>query len=38
MIDFTIPEEIQQIRARVAAFIDACVLPAEAEIGGSASR
>ncbi len=33
MIDFTIPEEIQQIRARVAAFIDAHVLPAEAEIG-----
>ena len=33
MIDFTIPEEIQQVRARVAAFIDAYVLPAEAEIG-----
>jgi acyl-CoA dehydrogenase len=33
MIDFTIPEEMQQIRARVAAFIDEHVLPAEAEIG-----
>ena len=33
VIDFTIPEEIQQIRARVAAFIDAHVLPAEADIG-----
>lgn len=33
MIDFTIPEEIQQIRAEVAAFIDVHVLPAEAEIG-----
>ena len=33
MIDFTIPEDIKQTRARVAAFIDAHVLPAEAEIG-----
>ncbi len=33
MIDFSIPGEITEIRARVAAFIDAHVLPAEAEIG-----
>ena len=33
MIDFTIPAELQEIRQRVAAFIDAHVLPAEAQIG-----
>jgi len=33
VIDFTIPAGIQQTRARVAAFIDEHVLPAEAEIG-----
>ncbi|HEX4398709.1 MAG TPA: acyl-CoA dehydrogenase family protein, partial [Trebonia sp.] len=33
MIDFTIPDDVQEIRARVAAFIDEQVLPAEAEVG-----
>ena len=33
MIDFAIPDDIKDIRSRVAAFIDAHVLPAEAEIG-----
>jgi len=33
VIDFSIPEDVQQIRARVAAFVDAHVLPAEAEVG-----
>ncbi len=33
MIDFAIPQDIKDIRARVGAFIDAHVLPAEAEIG-----
>ena len=33
MIDFTIPGEIQEIRARVARFIDDHVLPKEADIG-----
>ena len=33
MIDFTIPGEIQEIRARVARFIDDHVLPREADIG-----
>jgi len=33
VVDFEIPAEIQAIRAKVAAFIDEQVLPAEAEIG-----
>ena len=33
MIDFTVPEDLQETRARVAAFIDEQVLPAEAEVG-----
>ena len=33
MIDFSIPEDVKQIRDRVAAFVDAHVLPAEAEVG-----
>lgn len=33
MIDFTIPEEIREIRARVAEFIDDVVKPAEQQIG-----
>ena len=33
MIDFTIPDDVQETRARVAAFIDEQVLPAEAEVG-----
>ena len=33
MIDFTIPEDVQETRARVAVFIDEHVLPAEAEVG-----
>lgn len=33
MIDFTFPQELLTLRARVAAFIDDAVLPAEAEIG-----
>ncbi|WP_197514508.1 acyl-CoA dehydrogenase family protein, partial [Mycobacterium sp. E342] len=33
MIDFELPAEIQQLRARVAAFIDDVVLPAEPQVG-----
>ena len=33
VIDFTIPDDVQETRARVAAFIDEQVLPAEAEVG-----
>lgn len=33
MVDFEIPADIQAIRAKVAAFVDEHVLPAEAEIG-----
>lgn len=33
MIDFTIPDEVNAVRARVASFIDTHVLPAEEEIG-----
>ena len=33
MIDFAIPDDIKETRARVAALIDAYVLPTEAEIG-----
>jgi acyl-CoA dehydrogenase len=33
MIDFSVPDEIKDIRAQVARFIDAHVLPAEAEAG-----
>lgn len=33
MIDFDMPDEIQQLRARVASFIDDVVLPAEPQIG-----
>jgi acyl-CoA dehydrogenase len=33
MIDFTIPPEVEETRARVAAFIDTCVLPVEREVG-----
>lgn len=33
MIDFTIPDDIQTVRATVAAFMEREVLPAEAEIG-----
>ena len=33
MIDFTIPDEIVQVRERVAQFIDAEVLPLEAQVG-----
>src|SRR5258706_4780105 len=32
MIDFEVPTEIKALRARVAAFIDEVVLPAEREI------
>lgn len=33
MIDFEIPAEIQEVRARVGAFIDEHVIPAEKEVG-----
>jgi acyl-CoA dehydrogenase len=33
MIDFEIPDDVKQVRAEVAAFVDDHVLPAEAEIG-----
>lgn len=33
MIDFELPAEIQQLRSRVATFIDEVVLPAEPQIG-----
>lgn len=33
MIDFEIPGEIEEVRARVAAFIDDVVLPAESQLG-----
>jgi acyl-CoA dehydrogenase len=33
MVDFTIPADAQEVRARVAAFMDEHVLPAEAQIG-----
>jgi acyl-CoA dehydrogenase len=33
MVDFAIPEDVKQIRAAVAAFVDEHVLPAEAQIG-----
>jgi len=33
MVDFEIPSDLQALRLRVAAFVDAHVLPAEAEIG-----
>jgi acyl-CoA dehydrogenase len=33
MIDFELPEEVTALRARVAAFIDDVVLPAEDEVG-----
>jgi acyl-CoA dehydrogenase len=33
MIDFDMPADVQEIRARVAAFIDEVVLPAESQIG-----
>ncbi len=33
MVDFTIPDDVREIRSRVAAFVDDVVKPAEAEIG-----
>jgi len=33
MIDFEIPDDVKQVRAQVARFIDDHVLPAESEIG-----
>ncbi|MGV0793265.1 acyl-CoA dehydrogenase family protein [Mycolicibacterium sp. XJ1819] len=33
MIDFELPEDVREVRLRVAAFIDEVVLPAEREIG-----
>jgi acyl-CoA dehydrogenase len=33
MVDFEIPDDVKQVRAEVAAFVDEHVLPAEAQIG-----
>src|SRR4051794_33700826 len=33
MIDFELPEDVREIRANVAAFIDGVVIPAEQQIG-----
>lgn len=33
MIDFTLPDDVRKLRARVAAFIDDVVVPAEPQIG-----
>ena len=33
MVDFDIPDDVREIRARVAAFVDDVVKPAETEIG-----